>query len=98
MVMGVKKKHRKLEALRRLGAAPPEPDPHFKCQHQRLTYTTSACRNPPVRLRECWWDGIKRWFCIQHDPVRLEHEAQNKKKRDAEKRERWKAMEQERKR
>lgn len=94
--MGVKKKHRKLEALRRLGATPPEPDPNFRCQHHRWTHR-GECKNPPVRLRECWWDGIKRWFCIEHDPVRLEHEAKNKKRRAELKRERWKRMEHERK-
>jgi hypothetical protein len=49
-----------------------------------------------VRLRECWWDNVKRWYCIAHDPVRLEHEARNKKKRAEEKRARWKQMERER--
>lgn len=92
-----KKKHRRLEALRRLGAEPPPPDPNFRCHHQNWDYR-SRCSAPPVRLRECYWDGVKRWYCVNHDPVRLEHEARNRKKREEEeKRARWKQMEKERK-
>jgi len=93
-----KKKHRALEALRRLGAEPPPPDPNYRCQHKGSFYVYGQrCDKPPVRLRECWWDNQKRWYCVEHDPARIYHEQRNRKKREEEKRQRWKAMERDRK-
>lgn len=40
---------------------------------------------------------MKRWYCVKHDPLRLEHEARNRKKREAEKKSRWQQMDRERK-
>jgi hypothetical protein len=91
-----KKKHRATEALRRLGGTPPEPDPNFRCHHKQWDYR-HECKTKPVRMRECWWDGAKRWFCVEHDPVRIEHERKNRKKHIEAKRDRWKQMEHERK-
>lgn len=98
MTKKTKKKHRRAEALRRLGGEPPPPDPNFRCHHRDFSYSfVDSCKGAPVRLRECHWDGVKRWYCVKHDPLRLEHEARNRKKREAEKKSRWQQMDRERK-
>lgn len=92
-----KKKHRALEALRRLGGELPPPDPNFRCRGaDRYFGIVDRCSKPPVRFRESW-DGTKAWYCIDHDPVRRFHEERNRKKREEEKRRRWKTMERDRK-
>jgi len=82
--------------LRRLGGKVPEPDPNYYCHHRYYALQLrDRCNKPPARMRE-GWDGVKRWYCAEHDPVRLDHEAKNRKKRDAEKKARWQQMERER--
>jgi hypothetical protein len=89
-----KKKYRSLEALRRLGAEPPPPDPNFKCHHRHGYMDT--CKATPARMRKDY-SGVLRWYCPAHDPIRIEHESRNRKKREEEKRARWRQMEHERK-
>jgi len=90
-----KKKHRALEALRRLGAEPPPPDPNFKC-HYRTFGFGDPCKETPARMRKDH-AGVLRWYCPHHDPIRIAHEQRNKKKREAEKKARWQQIERERK-
>jgi hypothetical protein len=89
------KKHSRaaIEALRRLGVEPPKQP---TCQHRGFGFR-GACPYPVTRLREDW-DGVKRWYCAHHDPIRVDQEHKNRAKRDAEKKERWKRLEAERKR
>lgn len=82
---------RQIEALRRLGVEL-KPDPNYYCHHR--TYR-DRCNRPPTKMREHY--GVMQWFCAIHDPVRLYHEAKNRKKRQAEKKARWQQMERERK-
>lgn len=86
-----KKNKRELEALWRLGVEL-KPDPNYYCHHHMWG---PRCTNKPTKMRE--WYGTKQWYCAAHDPVRLEHERKNRKKREAEKKARWQQMERERK-